>query len=162
MVPNAETELENKAMEFYKASGDYNPNEDQADWFVHKMKKIIYYAMLYRTPEELIYERVDADKPNLGMLNAQIDKPTMDELLVARNYLSESECAKLDNTITNYLMMAEDQLNSDKTLLIEDWFSRLQGLLQMNGYAVLLTKSKVTYDKMKARVQEEFEKYLQS
>src|SRR5699024_8192259 len=100
-----------------------------------------YYAMLYRTPEEMVYERIDVDKPNLGMLNPHIDKPTEEALKIARNYLTEEEKEKLDNTIDNFLMISEDQLKAGKTLTIKDWSSRLQGLLQMNGYSVLLTGS---------------------
>jgi len=160
--PTAEDILKEKSKEFYQASSDYNSTEIQADDFFKEFQKIIYYAMLYRTPEELIHERVDAEKSLLGIKNPQIEKPTIENLKNARNYLSEEEINKVDNTIMNYLQMAEPQLKSDKKLTADDWLSRLKGLLQMNGFAILLTKSKITKEAMHEKVKEEFEKYLKS
>src|SRR5690625_2526739 len=145
---HAEHRLRQKAAEFYKASSDYDPEKEQGDMFFKELQKIIYYAMLYRTPEELIHERVDAEKPLLGIQNPQIQKPTVENLKIARNYLSEAELQKLDNTIMNYLQMAEPQLKSEKKLTTDDWLSRLKGLLQMNGFAILLTRSKVNREEM--------------
>lgn len=159
---HAENRLRQKAKEFYKASSDYNPDKDQGDMFFKELQKIVYYAMLYRTPEEMVHERVDADKPKLGMLNPHLEEPTEEELKIARNYLTEDEKQKLDNTIDNFLMISEDQLKAGKSLTIKDWSSRLQGLLQMNGYSVLLTGSNVTTAQMNEKVKEELEKYLLS
>ncbi len=156
----AEDILKEKSKEFYQASTDYNPQENKLEDFFKELQKIIYYAMLYRTPEELIHERVDAEKPLLGIQNPQIQKPTVENLKIARNYLSEAELQKLDNTIMNYLQMAEPQLKSEKKLTTDDWLSRLKGLLQMNGFAILLTRSKVNREEMENKVKEEFEKYL--
>lgn len=157
---HAENRLRQKATEFYKASSDYDPEKDQGEVFFKELQKIIYYAMLYRTPEEMVYERIDVDKPNLGMLNPELKEPTEKELKVARNYLTEEEKKKLDNTIDNFLMISEDQLKARKSLTIKDWSSRLQGLLQMNGYSVLLTGSNISTTQMHEKVKEELEKYL--
>lgn len=155
----AEDLLYKKALEFYEASADYQPGEEKAEEFFERIRKIIYYAMLYRTPEELIHERVEADKPKLGILNPEINEPTLDDLKLARNYLKDYEVKKVDNTITNYLNMATPQLTSGKTLNAEDWVSRLQGLLQMNGYSVLLTRSNISQEEMETKVVEEFKRY---
>ncbi|HLS29522.1 MAG TPA: RhuM family protein [Flavobacteriaceae bacterium] len=157
---HAEHRLRQKAAEFYKASSDYDPEKEQGDMFFKELQKIIYYAMLYRTPEELIHERVDADKPKLGMLNPTLEEPTEEQLKIPRNYLTEDEKKKLDNTIDNFLMISEDQLKAGKSLTIKDWTSRLQGLLQMSGYSILLTGSNITKDQMHEKVKEELEKYL--
>lgn len=152
--------LKEKANLFYKASSDFNPDEANPEEFYREFLKIIYYAMLYRTPEELIHERVDANKPKLGLLNPSLEKPDLEDLKIARNYLKESEIQKIDNTIENFLFIAEDQLNAGKSLTIKDWFSRLQGLLQMNGYSVLLTRSNISRTQMEEKVKEEYEKFL--
>lgn len=157
---NAEHLLKEKADLFYKASSDYDAAQPDSESFYKEILKIIYYAMLYRTPEELIHERIDADKPKLGILNSNIEKPGVEDLKVARNFLKESEIQKVDNTIENFLFIAEDQLKAGKTLSIKDWLSRLQGLLQMNGYSVLLTRSNISEQQMQEKVQEEYEKFL--
>lgn len=159
---NAETQLKEKSDQFYKASSDYDVNQDDSSGFYHEILKIVYYAMLFRTPEELIHERIDAGKEKLGILNPQINRPSEEDLKTARNFLTEAEIEKVDNTIDNFLFIAEDQLKAGKSLTIKDWLSRLQGLLQMNGYAVLLTRSNVSREEMEAKVKEEYEKFLLS
>src|SRR5699024_1412963 len=111
------------------------------------------HTTLFRS--EMVHERIDADKPQLGMLNPQIKEPTEEELKIARNYLTEEEKNKLDNTIDNFLMISEDQLKAGKSLTINDWTSRLKGLLQMSGYSILLTKSNITTAEMNDKVKEE-------
>jgi len=154
-----EKRLQEKAEEFYKASSDFNEKEDHWQEFFEELRKILYYAMLFKTPEELIYERIDAEKPLLGVLNKEIERPTEEDLKTARNYLAEHELKKLDNAIENFLLISESQLKAGKSLSIQDWISRLQGLLQMNGYAVLLTHSKISKKQMQEKVKEEFEKF---
>src|SRR5690625_6613576 len=70
-----EKRLQEKAEEFYKASSDFNEKEDHWQEFFEELRKILYYAMLFKTPEELIYERIDAEKPLLGVLNKEIERP---------------------------------------------------------------------------------------
>lgn len=158
----AEDNLYEKAMKFYEASQDKDPDNDTSEEFFQRLRKIIYYAMLYRTPEELVHERVDADLPNLGMLNSAISEPKLEDLENPRNYLKDDEMEKLDNTIEFYIEMAKPQLTSGKPMNKEDWFSRLNGFLQMNGYSVLLTRSNVSKEEMKQKVKEQYEKFLQS
>lgn len=151
-----------KILDLYTLSRDYKSAPKHSDAFFEHIEKTIYWAVLGRTPEELVYERINADERFLGLKNFKNDEPNEQEILIAWNYLTASEVDRLEGIKKSYLNIAQEQVKNNKEMHAEDWVSRLEGFLHMNGMAILINKGHVTKEDMSEKALAEFERYHSS
>ena len=108
---------------------------------------------------ELIYKRIDASKPHLGLTNFKGAKPTKQELEIAKNYLNAEELNMLNRMVTAYLELAELQALNRKPMYMKDWISRLDDFLRMTGNEILDHAGKISHQQMLDKARQEYEKY---
>lgn len=126
-----------KVLDIYSTSIDYDPKAETSVEFFKSVQNKMHWAAHGNTAAEVIYKRIDAAKPNLGLTNFRGKKPTKQETEIAKNYLTENELKILNRIVTAYLELAELQATNRKPMYMRDWSVRLDDFLKMAGNEVL-------------------------
>ncbi|UJP63332.1 virulence RhuM family protein [Mongoliitalea daihaiensis] len=148
-----------KVLDIYATSIDYDPKSDLSVLFFQTVQNKIHWAAHGHTAAELIYKRIDAAKPNLGLTNFKGAKPTKQDLEIAKNYLNEEELNMLNRMVTAYLELAELQALNRKPMYMKDWIERLDDFLRMTGNEILTHAGKISHQQMLDKAKLEYEKY---
>ena len=148
-----------KVLDIYATSIDYDPNTDLSQTFFKTVQNKMHWAAHGQTAAEVIYQRIDASKPNLGLTSFKGKKPTKKEIEVAKNYLNEKELDILNRMVTAYLEMAELQAMNRKPMYMKDWVARLDDFLTMTGNNILSHAGKVSHQKALDKAHVEYEKF---
>jgi len=108
---------------------------------------------------EVIFKRIDANKPHLGLTTFKGAKPSQQEAEIAKNYLNEEELYLLNRMVTAYLELAELQALNRKLMSMKDWISRLDDFLQMTGNEILTHAGQISHQQALEKAKAEFEKF---
>lgn len=134
-----------KVLDIYATSIDYDPKTEISDQFFKTIQNKMHWAAHGQTAAEVIYNRIDATKQNLGLTNFKGKKPTQQEAEIAKNYLNEKELNILNRTVTAYLELAELQALNQKPMYMKDWIERLDDFLKMTGQNILDNAGSVSH-----------------
>jgi hypothetical protein len=151
-----------KITDIYATAMDYNPEAPETKEFFAKVQNKMHYAVHKQTAAELIYHRADHAKENMGLTfwekspNGKIVKT---DVLIAKNYLTESELESLGRIVNGYLDFAEEYAKRQIPLTMEDWAKHLDLILQANGKDLLQNAGKITAALAKLHAENEFEKF---
>ncbi len=148
-----------KVLDIYATSIDYDPKTEVSQHFFKTVQNKMHFATHGNTAAEIIYKRIDADKPNLGLTNFKGEQPSKQEIQVAKNYLTEEELNILNRTVTAYLELAELQALNRKPMYMQDWITRLDDFLRMVGNEVLQHAGAVSHDQAVKKAELEYAKY---
>ncbi len=119
----------------------------------------MHWAAHGQTAAEVIYTRIDAQKPNLGLTNFKGNKPTKHETEIAKNYLNEEELNVLNRMVTAYLELAELQALNRKPMYMKDWIERLDDFVKMTGNNILQNAGTISHQLALKKANDEYEKY---
>ena len=126
-----------KVLDIYATSIDYDPKLDLSVQFFQTVQNKMHWAAHGHTAAEIVYQRIDAKKPNLGLTHIKGSKPTKQETEIAKNYLNEEELNLLNRMVTAYLELAELQALNRKPMYMKDWIERLDDFVRMTGNTIL-------------------------
>ena len=147
---------------YSQCSADYDVDSPVTKEFFATVQNKLHYAITKHTAAEIIYDRADSTKPNMGLTtwkNAPSGRIRKSDVVIAKNYLDETEMGSLNEIVTMYLDYAERQARRGNIMYMKDWVARLDAFLQFNEEEVLHHKGKVTAAIAKAFAESEFEKY---
>jgi hypothetical protein len=150
-----------KVLDIYATSIDYDPNTEASETFFKTVQNKMHWAAHGNTAAEVIYQRINAAKPNMGLTHFKGNKPTQPETEIAKNYLNENELNVLNRMVTAYLELAELQALNRKPMYMSDWIDRLNDFLKMTGREILSHSGKITHQQAIEKAKEEYEKYKQ-
>jgi len=151
-----------KITEIYALSLDYDPRHPMTQEFFATVQNKLHWAIHGHTAAELIRERADADKPNMGLTtwhNAPSGKIRRADVSVAKNYLTEDELRALNRIVTQYLDYAEDQAERRRPMHMADWKTRLDAFLEFNERDILTDAGRVSSEVAKQLAEAEFDKH---
>ena len=151
-----------KVTDIYATAFDYDKDAKTTQLFFKTVQNKMHYAVHRHTAAELIVERADAEKENMGLTtweNAPDGKILKADVIVAKNYLSEEEMNYLERIVTLYLDYAELQAQRHIPMSMEDWAKRLDGFLEFNGNEILTGPGKISAEEAKLHAETEYEKY---
>ena len=151
-----------KITDIYSTAMDYNPESPTTKEFFAKVQNKMHYAVHKNTAAELIYHRADHSKENMGLTTWEKSphgKIVKHDVLIAKNYLTESELESLGRIVSGYLDFAEDYAKRNIPLTMEDWAKHLDLILQANGRDLLKNAGKITAAIAKQHAENEFAKY---
>ncbi|MBX3291809.1 MAG: virulence RhuM family protein [Acidobacteria bacterium] len=148
-----------KVLDIYATSIDYDPKHEMSVRFFQTVQNKMHYAAHGNTAAEVIYKRVDASKPNLGMTHIRGIKPTKQETEIAKNYLTESELNLLNRMVTAYLELAELQALNRKPMYMQDWIERLDEFLRMTGNPILDDAGSISHKQAIRKAEAEYKLY---
>lgn len=150
-----------KIKDIYATSKDYDPKDEKTIEFFKIVQNKLLWAISEQTAAELVYRRVDASLPLMGMLS--YDKKnksiTKSEAGTAKNYLNEEEMKLLGLIVEQYLAFAETMAQQQVPMYMNDWIQRLDAILQLNRRELLTHAGKISQDMAKNKVAIEYEKY---
>ncbi|MEG2784522.1 MAG: virulence RhuM family protein [Lachnospiraceae bacterium] len=164
-IRSSERRFYQKITDIYsQCSANYNVNATETINFFATVQNKLHYATTKHTAAEIVYERADSEKENMGLTtwkNAPEGAIRKSDVSIAKNYLVEDEIKNLNGIVTMYLDYAERQAKRGVVMYMKDWSARLDAFLQFNEEEVLQDKGKVTHEIAKAFAEKEFEKYRQ-
>ena len=151
-----------KIKDIYTTSIDYDPKDEKTIAFFKVVQNKLLWAISQNTAAELVYRRVDASLPLMGMLSydkKEVKSVTKQEVSIAKNYLDENEMKLLGLLVEQYLAFAETMAQQQTPMYMKDWIARLDGILQLNGRELLTHAGKISHDRALKKSATEFEKY---
>ena len=151
-----------KIKDIYTTSVDYAQNSELTVAFFKKVQNKLLWAISEQTAAELVYRRVDAALPLMGMSsldgkNAGAIKKS--DVSIAKNYLKEDEIKLLGLLVEQYLAFAETMAQQRTPMTMADWVARLDTILQLNGRELLTHAGKISHETALHKSELEFEKY---
>ena len=151
-----------KIKDIYTTSIDYDSKDEKTIEFFKVVQNKLLWAISEQTAAELVYRRVDANLPLLGMQS--FDKKHADsikkaDVSIAKNYLNEDEIKLLGLLVEQYLAFAETMAQQQTPMYMADWVQRLDTILQLNGRELLTHAGKVSHEIALKKSVDEFEKY---
>lgn len=150
-----------KILDIYATSIDYNPKKEITINFFKTVQNKMHYAVSSNTAAEIVYNRVDSSKDNIGLTNFKGDMPTRKETEIAKNYLTYEELQVLNRLVSAYLDIAEINALKRKTMTMQDWVNELDSFLKMTHNDILQTKGIVSHEEALKKAHAEYDKYMQ-
>lgn len=158
----SERKFYQKITDIYATSIDYDKTAKATIRFFTSVQNKLHYAVSGNTAAEIIYNRADHKKENMGLTswegspNSKIHKY---DVIIAKNYLSETEIGQLERMVSAYLDLAEMQAMRHIPMTMADWEERLNGFLKLWDHEVLKDNGKISTEMAKLHAETEFEKY---
>ena len=158
-IRSSERNFYQQVTDIYATSIDYNPRCDTTKKFFATVQNKLHYAVHEHTAAELIYERVDNEKPYVGMTNFKGSYVTIDDVRIAKNYLSELELQRLNLLVSQFLDYAELQALEQRKMKMQDWVEELDKQILLNRKKILEGNGKITHKEAIEKAEKEFEIY---
>lgn len=158
-IRSSERNFYQKITDIYATSIDYKNDADITKLFFATVQNKMHYAIHGYTAAELIQNRVNADKPFLGLTNFKGNYITHRDIGVAKNYLSEDELKQLNLIVSMYLDFAELQATNGRPMKMQDWISKLDDFLRISEKELLHHAGTVSHQQALEKASSEFEKY---
>ena len=148
-----------KVLDIYATSIDYDPKLEISLQFFQTVQNKMHWAAHGHTAAEIIYQRIDASKHNLGLTHIKGNKPTKQETEIAKNYLDENELNVLNRMVTAYLELAELQALNRKPMYMKDWIARLDDFVKMTGNNILQHAGTISHQQALNKAAKEYDKF---
>ena len=158
-IRSSERNLYQQVTDIFITSIDYDPNANLTRQFFATVQNKLHYAAHQHTAAELIYDRVDAEKPMVGMTNFKGNYITKEDVQIAKNYLTEQELTYLNLLVSQYLDFAEIQALQQMPMRMVEWIEKLDELMKLSGRQLLVGKGTISHEEAKQKAIAEFEKY---
>ena len=147
--------------DIYATSVDYDPRTDLTRTFFSTVQNKLHYAVHEHTAAEIIYDRVDSEKPLVGMTNFKGNYITKDDVKIAKNYLTEKELQRLNLLVSQFLDFAEFQALEERPMHMADWISALDNQIIALQRKLLEGKGCVSHQEAIEKAEREFNIYRQ-
>lgn len=146
-----------KVLDIYATSIDYDPSEEASQRFFATLQNKMHWAAHGQTAAEVIAERADAGKPNMGMTSWNGSKPRKEDAAIAKNYLNAEELDTLNRIVNSYLEFAELQARGRKPMTMQNWIAKLDGFLRLGERDILTHAGRVSHQEALAKAEQEYE-----
>jgi hypothetical protein len=148
-----------KVLEIYATSIDYNPNAEESVIFFKQVQNKMHWAAHKHTAAEIVYQRADAEKENMGLTSWEGKQIRKSDSEVAKNYLNEQELDALNKIVTAYLDIAEVRALNHEPMYMKDWLETIDDYLKMTRREILTTKGHVSHKQAIEKAHVEYDKY---
>lgn len=148
-----------KVRDIFALAADYRPDDTETQQFFQIIQNKLHWAASGKTAAELIAERADHTRPNMGLTSWKGAKVRRTDVTIAKNYLREGEIQELNRIVTMYLDYAEDQARRRRVLYMRDWREKLDAFLQFNERQILTDPGKVAKEVADKLALEQYEKF---
>lgn len=151
-----------KVTDIYSTALDYDPSAKITQDFFKKVQNKLHWAIHGHTAAELILERADNQKENMGLktwATSPKGKIMKSDVIVPKNYLNKEELSALELIVSGYLDFAEMQANRHIPMTMEDWAKHLDRILMATEHELLTNAGKISMEVAQAHAITEWEKY---
>ena len=158
-IRSSEKVMYRQVLDLYATATDYDSKSDESVRFFKIVQNKLHYAAHGKTASEVIYMRVDSDKPFVGLTTFKGEEPTQAEALVAKNFLEEKELKVLNNLVAAYFDLAELNAIEEKEMRMADYIRELDNILSSTGRKVLDGAGTISHNQAHDKAIEEYKKY---
>ncbi|ASJ72806.1 virulence RhuM family protein [Granulosicoccus antarcticus] len=150
-----------RVKDIFTLAADYTPSNKDTTRFFQIIQNKLHFASTGLTAAELIAQRVDADKPDMGLTSFKNEDIRKTDVTIDKNYLNEAEIAALNRIVTMWLDFAEDQTLRRKQVFLQDWQSKLDDFLRFNDRDVLENAGSISRKAADDKAKSEFDRYTE-
>ncbi len=158
-IRSSEKVLYRQVLDLYATAIDYNPRASESLKFFKIVQNKLHFAAHGHTAAEVVYLRVDSDKPFVGLTNFKGKQPNQVEAMVAKNFLELSELKVLNNLVSAYFDLAEINAMEEKSMKMKDYIRELDNILESTGRKILDDSGKISHEKAIKKATSEYRKY---
>ena len=158
-IRSSEKVLYRQVLDLYATAIDYDSKAEETIRFFKIVQNKFHYATHGNTAAEIIYNRADSNKPFMGLTNFKGELPSINDIEIAKNYLSEEELLMLNNLVSGYFDFAEFQALKHKPMRMKDYISQLDKILSSLDTKVLTNAGAVSHKKAIEKAKIEYQKY---
>ena len=158
-IRSSERNFYQQITDIYATATDYDPRSQTTKTFFATVQNKLHYAVHENTAAEVIYNRVDNEKPFVGMTNFKGNYVTKDDVKIAKNYLSEIELQRLNLLVSGFLDFAEFQALEMNPMTMQDWITALDNQIIALKRNILVGNGSVSHQQAIAKAEKEFEIY---
>ncbi len=159
-IRSSERRFYQKVLDIYATSVDYSPNTEMSQQFFATVQNKMHWACHGHTAAEVIYERVDAAKPLMGLISTRPGGIVRKEdVSIAKNYLTEDELHALNRIVSAYIDFAELQALRRKQMTMNDWIVKLDDFLKLSEHELLDHAGTISAETAKEKAEVEYERY---
>ena len=158
-IRSSEKVLYRQVLDLYATAVDYNPKSDESIKFFKIVQNKLHFATHGHTAAEIIYERADASKPFMGLTTFRGSFPSLEDAVIAKNYLNERELKVLNNLVSGYFDLAEINAIEHKPMYMKDYVGQLDKILSNSGRELLDNPGKISHEQAIEKATREYRKY---
>ena len=158
-IRSSEHNFYQQVTDIYATATDYDPRDEMTKMFFATVQNKLHYAVHKNTAAEIIYKRVDNEKPFVGMTNFKGNYVTKDDVKIAKNYLTEIELQRLNLLVSGFLDFAEFQALEMNPMTMKDWIEALDNQIISLKRDVLIGKGNISHKQAFEKAEKEFEIY---
>ena len=158
-IRSSEKVLYRQVLDLYATAVDYDPRSDTSKLFFKIVQNKLHYAAHGHTAAEVIFERADADKPFMGLTTFKGELPCLNDVKIAKNYLSADELKILNNLVSGYFDFAEIQALKHRPMYMEDYVRQLDNNITSIGEELLTDGGTVSHEEAMKKAVAEYRKY---
>ena len=148
-----------KVLEIYATSIDYDPRAESSILFFKQVQNKMHWAAHKHTAAEVIYQRADAEKDNMGLTSWANDTIHRSDVEVAKNYLTQQELDALNKIVTAYLDIAEVHALNREPMYMNDWLETIDDYLKMTRRDILTSSGHISHKQAIEKAHTEYDKY---
>ncbi len=160
-IRTSEKRFYRKITDIYALSVDYDPTQEISINFFKTVQNKLHWAITGQTAAEIVHDRADHKKANMGLTNWRGAKVRKQDVAIAKNYLNEEELKVLNNLVEQYLIFAEGQAMQRIPMYMKDWVEKLNGFLSLNNRNILEHAGKISHELAEEHAKKEYDKFHQ-
>ena len=158
-IRSSEKVLYRQVLDLYATSVDYNASDEETILFFKMVQNKLHYATHGQTAAELIFNRADAEKEFMGLRTFRGTHPSQADVVIAKNYLDETELRKLNNMVSGYFDFAENRALDHIPTTMHDYRVMLDNILSAGGNKVLTDAGSISAQQAQEKAIAEYRKY---
>jgi hypothetical protein len=158
-IRSSEKVMYRQVLDLYATATDYHPSGEESLKFFKIVQNKLHYAAHGHTASEVIYLRVDSNKPFAGLSNFKGSQPTQAEAMIAKNYLSEQELRVLNNLVSAYFDLAELNAIEQREMRMADYVRELDSILNSAGRKLLDNAGTISSTQAQEKAKRELQRY---
>ena len=160
-IRSSERNLYQQVTDIYATAVDYDPKAEITRQFFATVQNKMHYAAHQHTAAEVVYDRVDNEKPMLGMTNFKGNYITKDDVTIAKNYLTEIELQRLNLLVSQFFDYAELQAIEQHPMTMQEWIDELDRVLSNNRRPLLKGSGSISHQQAQEKAEHEYTIYRQ-
>lgn len=158
-IRTSERRFYQKITDIYATSVDYDPTQEISISFFKTVQNKMHWAITGKTAAEIVHDRADSNKPNMGLTTWRGDKVRKQDVSIAKNYLNETELSALNNLVEQYLIFAEGRAMRRITMSMGKWAEKLNAFLELNERNILEHAGMISHELALKKAETEYENF---
>ncbi len=158
-IRTSERRFYQKITDSHATSVDYDPTNEINITFFKTVQNKMHWAITGMTAAEIVHDRADASKPNMGLTNWRGEKVRKGDIVIAKNYLESDELSVLNNLVEQYLIFSEGQAMRRVKMYMKNWVEKLNGFLSLNDRDILKDAGRISHDMAKKQAELQYDKF---